>query len=360
MRFLSADWVFPLHVAPIKGGVLKMSKEGKILDVFTSRDTISVDKLEIFSGVLCPGFINTHCHLELSHLLGFAEEKKGLLDFIKVIKKRNKFTKDQIKLSIDTAEQQMIKNGIVAVGDICNTNDTIDQKQKRNLHYYNFIEVFTIHEDKINDEIKKSTYLRDQFRRIDCRSTIVPHSLYAVPPDLMIKILDAIDHKDNIICIHNQETKEENQLFQSKNGRLFKWLNKMRATSSIWDQRNSHKLIFRKFSKKIKMLLVHNTFTKKQDLIEAYYSTCPKANLYIEDSLPDYSIFDVNKLCVGTDSLASNNSLSILEELFVIQESSNFDLNTLLKIGCHNGAKALGFDFLGTFEKNKTPGVNLI
>ena len=76
--------------------------------------------------------------------------------------------------------------------------------------------------------------------------------------------------------------------------------------------------------------------------------------------LPDYSIFDVDKLCVGTDSLASNNSLSILEELLIIKENSNFDLNTLLKIACKNGAEALGFEQLGSFEKGKIPGVNLI
>ena len=87
---------------------------------------------------------------------------------------------------------------------------------------------------------------------------------------------------------------------------------------------------------------------------------CPKANLYIENSLPDYSIFDVEKLCLGTDSLASNSSLSILEELKVLQENTDFDINTLLKIACKNGAEALGLKDLGTFEKGKTPGVNLI
>ena len=109
-----------------------------------------------------------------------------------------------------------------------------------------------------------------------------------------------------------------------------------------------------------KALLVHNTFAKKEDITEHYYCTCPKANLYIENTLPDYSIFDVDKLCIGTDSLASNDSLSILEELLVIQENSNFDMNTLLKIACKNGAEALGFEQLGSFEKGKIPGANLI
>ena len=95
-------------------------------------------------------------------------------------------------------------------------------------------------------------------------------------------------------------------------------------------------------------------------MTDHYYCTCPKANLYIENALPDYSIFDRDKLCVGTDSLASNDALSILEELQVIQKNSNFDMNTLLRIACKNGAEALGFDQLGTFEKGKIPGINLI
>ena len=120
-------------------------------------------------------------------------------------------------------------------------------------------------------------------------------------------------------------------------------------------------------SKQSKIILVHNTFTSKKDVkwtkennYDTYWCTCPKANLYIENSLPDYSIFDTDTLCVGTDSLASNNSLSILEELKVLKENSDFDLNTLLKIACKNGAEALGFENLGTFEKGKIPGLNLI
>ena len=85
---------------------------------------------------------------------------------------------------------------------------------------------------------------------------------------------------------------------------------------------------------------MHNTYSKKQDIFNKYYyCTCPKANLYIENTLPDYSIFNLERLCVGTDSLASNNSLSIWEELLVIKKHTNFDTQTLLKIGCKNGQR---------------------
>ena len=191
------------------------------------------------------------------------------------------------------------------------------------------------------------------------RATIIPHSPYSVPPKLMRKIASAFDEHDELLAIHMQETLAENELFEKKEGPFLNWLNSVSASSGIWEKRNNSHDVLKELDKH-KILLVHNTFSKKKDISDNYYCTCPKANLYIENSLPDYSIFDADKLCLGTDSLASNNSLSILEELQIIKENSDFDLNTLLKIASKNGAEALGFEKLGTFEKGKIPGVNLI
>ena len=359
MRFLTADYLFPLYIAPIKKGVLQISDKGEVVAVFKNRNEVPQDKLEEFEGVLCPGFVNAHCHLELSHLKGVAEKVKGFLDFVGAIQKRDEFPKEKILEAIEMAENQMIANGIVGVGDICNTTDTLLQKRNRNLHYYNFIESFQVHEDKINDTLITAKTLREDFRNAGMKATIVPHAPYSVPPILMKKIASAFDENDELLTVHMQETKEENQFFENKNGSFFDWLNDMNANASIWEPREKSVDILQELGNN-KVLLVHNTFAKKEDITEHYYCTCPKANLYIENALPDYSIFDTDKLCVGTDSLASNNSLSILEELITIQKNSGFDLNTLLKIASRNGAKALGFSELGTFEKGKKPGVILI
>ena len=121
MRFLSADWIFPLHIPPIKNGVIQVSETGEIINIFHNTDQVNVTLLEIYDGILCPGFVNAHCHLELSHLFGISEKKKGLINFIEVIRKRNSFTKTQIYESIELAEQNMINNGIVQTNSI-NTN----------------------------------------------------------------------------------------------------------------------------------------------------------------------------------------------------------------------------------------------
>ena len=359
MRFLTADYLFPLFIAPIKQGVLQISDKGEVLAIFKNRSEVSQDKLEIFEGILCPGFVNAHCHLELSHLKGNAEKGKGFLQFSHTIRQRDNYTHNAKQQAIERAEQEMIANGIVAVGDICNTGDTLEQKQKENLMYYNFIETFGVHENKVDVVFNQAIELRNEFRAADQKASIVPHAPYSVPPVLMNKINNAFDEKDELLTIHLQETKEENQLFENKKGFFFDWLNGMNSNASIWETRKRSIDILPELGYN-KILLVHNTFSKKEDITDNYYCTCPKANLYIENTLPDYSIFDIDKLCIGTDSLASNDSLSILEELLVIQKNSNFDMNTLLKIACKNGAKALGFEQLGSFQKGKIPGANLI
>ena len=82
MRFLTADYLFPLHKAPIKEGVLQISDKGEVIALFENRNEVPQNKLEVFDGIICPGFVNAHCHLELSHLLGIAEKGKGFLDFV--------------------------------------------------------------------------------------------------------------------------------------------------------------------------------------------------------------------------------------------------------------------------------------
>src|SRR5690606_30243758 len=100
-------------------------------------------------------------------------------------------------------------------------------------------------------------------------------------------------------------------------------------------------------------LLVHNTFSNKEDVTFAknlhpnlYWCVCPKANLYIENSLPDIKMMHAEgvKIVVGTDSLASNDQLNIVEELMVLQSSTSICLNELLTWATLNGAKALNIE----------------
>jgi len=90
---------------------------------------------------------------------------------------------------------------------------------------------------------------------------------------------------------------------------------------------------------------------------------CPNANLYINDQLPAIDLFIKHncEIVLGTDSLASNHHLSILEEIKTIRERfPNIAADQLLQWATINGAKALQIDkLLGSFEPGKQPGVIL-
>src|SRR5437773_1152633 len=103
--------------------VLITNKEGIVKDIASEKD--AGDDIQYFNGILTPGFINCHCHLELSHMKGLIPEKTGLVDFVfKVITERH-FDEEEILEAIADAEDEMLANGIVAAGDICNNTLTL-------------------------------------------------------------------------------------------------------------------------------------------------------------------------------------------------------------------------------------------
>ena len=136
-------------------------------------------------------------------------------------------------------------------------------------------------------------------------------------------------------------------------------------------QTNSLEAVLKSVGGNVPLLLVHNTYTTTDDLSkvaeynsQVSYCLCPNANLYIEKRLPDIKLLGASDqlMVLGTDSLASNWTLSILDEMKTISASDpSIELATLISWATNNGAKFLGVDSeLGSFEKGKRPGINLI
>ena len=370
MRFLQADWIYTLTGKPVKNGIIVVDAKGKIECIFSS-ETISENwNIEKLSGSICPGFVNTHCHLELSYMKGKIAEKTTLPVFITSLQSQRKANEDEIQLAIEKADAEMWKNGIVAVGDICNSADTIAQKKKSKIYYHSFIELFGFNPLAADEIFSSSLVLSESFGVLS--NSIVPHAPYSVSKELFEKIKSQAQGKNKTLTIHNQETPSENELYKSKSGAMADMLRQFKFDLSAWNNSglNSLPSVIDYFSDENHLILVHNTYTTESDIDVAtskhknlFWCLCPNANLYIENKLPDVLLFRKKnlKITLGTDSLASNHQLSIWEEIKTLQQHfPEIELNELLVWACKNGAEALKLKQFGTIEKGKTPGLNLI
>lgn len=374
MKKITADIVYPITQDPIKNGVVVIDDTGAIIEIGQRKDYNS-DELEVYTGALVPGLINTHCHLELSHMKGKVDTGTGLLTFIGNVVKYRDFPDAEIQAAIQAADTYMQQHGIVAVGDISNKIDTATVKQQSPIRYYTFVEMF----DFLQDAAAQSTYeqyapvFEGQSSENGDQKSFVPHAPYSVSKTLFDKINELNKGETKTISIHNQETPAENQLFEEKKGGFLDFYGAFNVSLQNFKaiEKGSIYYALEKMDPNHRTLFVHNTLTTRQDILAAqqwsdkvFWATCANANLYIENRLPDYTAFiDTNaKLTIGTDSLTSNWQLSVLDEMKTIQKYQSFvTFEQLLTWATINGAEALGFDAeLGSFDVGKTPGVNLI
>jgi len=370
-RMLKADYLFD-GFKMLTGVVLVITSDGTIESIIDEKSA-GTDP-EIFSGILSPGFINCHCHLELSHLKGLIAEKQGLVNFVLSVMSQRNQPEELKRQAMTTAETAMLAAGIVAVGDICNTADSRIQKSENNLPYYDFIELLGWMPGQAEARFESGRRLADLFKeegQDENHLALTPHAPYSVSEDLWNRMIPGF--KGKTITIHNQESAAENEFFSTAGGDLTRMYSRMNIVSDHFKAPGSTSLSFflPKLKTASKILLVHNTFMNEADVLltksfgeDIYLCLCPNANLYIEDRIPNIPLFVNHKASVvlGTDSLASNHQLSILEEIKTIRKAfPAIPGAELLKWATSNGATALSFDEkLGDFTTGKKPGIVLI
>ena len=369
MGFLTAKRIHNgRHWLP-EGAVIEVSDDGTILAVSQSPQPAATH----YDGILAPGFVNVHCHLELSHMKGVVPEHTGLIPFLKTIPRhRNDHTDEQKKTARYNGYHELLQNGVVAVGDIANTTDPLDVRALDQIHFYTFVESIGFNDANAQRSFDYATKVYEAFAaqhgKMQLKQAIIPHAPYSVSSSLFRLI--AAHKSDVVISIHNQESEEENKYFLQKEGHVIDLLHTLGIDDSLFAPpgKSSLQSYLAWLSPTHPFIFVHNTYTKREDvkyahqlLKEVYWCLCPNANLYIDNTLPDIDmlISEGACICVGTDSLASNHQLSVLSELQAIKKHyPHISWETLLVWGTSNGAQALQMqDIIGTFEPGKKPSI---
>lgn len=371
VKKISADKIYTLASQPIDNGVLVINKKGGIEAIIKKEE--AGEEVEILAGAICPGFVNAHCHLELSYMKGNIPQGTGIAEFASCVEKiRREVSDDEILQAMANADKAMWENGVVATGDISNDAISFELKKNSDIRYYTFIELLALNPVRAEQVFDKGKALHEKLISYGLRGMLSAHAPYTVSAALL-KMMGDYNNNNFPQSIHNQESLAEEEFLRSGTGpikRLYEQLNIPLHHYSP-PGKNSLQSILPSLPQHNNLLLVHNTFTSANDIRTAelhsphiFWVLCPKANLYIENKLPNIPGFVESnvKVCIGTDSLASNNSLSVFDEIKVIASRfPNINTETLLEWACLNGARSLQMEqTLGSIEIGKQPGLVLL
>ena len=371
MKRLAAQYIFTNTGSPLIRAVLTTEDDGTIISIEDNAgDLNEKHSTEFYNGIIIPGFINCHCHLELSHMKGFASEGLGLGGFIEQIRSTRDDKKENISSSAYTADKNMFKEGIVLCGDVCNTSDSFKIKKKSRLSYINFLEVFGLDPDKAQKRIDEIMKVAETATEMDLLFYFVPHSAYSMSLTLF-SLLRKKSLNNKVTTIHFMETAEEETFLKNHSGTLLSSYKRTGLMPSRLEIAKSHAdVVINEITRSGNLILVHNVFADRNTIRlimergNLYWCLCPNSNLYLENKIPPLNLL-IEEGCtivIGTDSLASNTNLSILEELKTLQFNyPDISIGDLILWATLNGAKALGEEErFGKIEPGKKPGLLIL
>lgn len=371
MKRFSAHYILTNSSDPIAKGIITTNDDGTIIDVEESGGALNeTAAVEFHNGIIIPGFVNCHCHLELSHLRNKLSKGKGLGTFIMNIRDHRGAGSDLIGKAAKEADSELYNEGVVLCADICNTPLTFTLKQDSSIRYHNLLEVFGIDPAAAEKRIAEVKALESEALKKGLTCSVVPHSPYSVSLTLF-RLIRTNFPEPAVSSIHFQETESEASFLEEQSGPL----RTSYEAAGLFPERpelaRSHSdVILNELPANGNLILVHNTSTD-QDTIRKilkrgnlFWCLCPSSNLYIENRIPPVGLLQDEgcELVIGTDSLASNTSLSILKELKIIQQHfPGAKLEDLVRWSSYNGAKALNeLNTFGRIVAGTRPGLLLI
>ena len=377
-RKFKGDNIFTGHKIIDSSFVLITSAEGEIEDIVKEEN--AGEGIEQLDGLICPGFINAHCHVELSNLKDSIPAGTGLVQFVQQVMAKRFLVDEHKSIAMQKAVEEMEACGIVAVGDICNTSDALPIKKQSKIHWHNFIELSGFVDSAASQRLQAAKEIAAVYSETFKQTTLSPHAPYSVSAELFKQL--NIETANQLISIHNQECEAENDLYINKTGGFLDLYKNFKINISSFNPsgKSSLQTWLPYFNKQQSIIAVHNTmiglddlnFLKNRNIADGnimqspiYFCLCVNANKYIEQKLPPIDLLRASKvnLVLGTDSYASNWQLNILEEIKTIQQATLFTvpLEEILQWATINGARVLRMENdLGSFDKGKKPGVVLI
>ena len=368
MKRFTAQYIITNSGPPLKRSLITTEDDGTIIDIEdTGGDLKETHSTEFYDGIIIPGFVNCHCHLELSNMKGLIAKGKGLGGFIEQVRNTRDYDKESEYSSALSADNKMYDEGIVLCADICNKPDSFNVKKESRIRYISLLEVFGLDPDKAGKRMEEILRVAETAKETNLRFSLVPHSGYSVSLTLF-RLLRDKSLNNRVTSVHFMETAAEESFLTKHSGPLMSFYKQSGLIPSRLEIAKNHAdVVMNEITRSGNLILVHNVFADKNTIRlikergNLYWCLCPNSNLYIENRVPPLNLL-IDEGClivIGTDSLASNDNLSILEELKTLQFNfQDIPVEDLVAWATINGARALGEEEqFGKIEPGKKPGL---
>jgi cytosine/adenosine deaminase-related metal-dependent hydrolase len=366
---IRAKWVFPILSQPILDGAVEI-KNKKIVNVGKfkeiSKEAVLAKIIDFGEMIILPALVNAHTHLELSALRSKISPPSG--DFISwvknVIKLRENLSLVEIKESAKAVLYHFWKEGIGIIGDVGNTALTLDLLCNSAFYGYFFHEVISFKGGYNLKEIQVKS------ASSNFKITYSAHAPYSVSPLLLQAIKSYNKKRKKLFCIHCAESIEEIKFLEKGEGPLLEFLKERGQWNENFVPPGVSPI---KYLNSLTLLdedtlLIHVIHIDEEDLkilknTKPKICICLRSNLFIGVGIPKLKdlLSAGLDVCIGTDSLASNDQISIWEEIKTIYTYyPDISPEEILKIATFTGAKVLGYDKMGAILAGYNPNILVI
>ena len=368
---VNAEYVYTLEShEPLKMGYVEYDDaDGSII----STGLCAADE-DVAPGAIVPGFVNAHCHVELSHLHKKFRKGTGMAGFIDQINELRDWAGRDAKIKLVREwMDKMWEDGVSAMADISNDDSSFEVKKDHKMYTRTFLEVFGSEPhmcEGVMQDVTKLSEIADE-AGIDAAPT--PHSCYTMSPQLL-SASAAAGLEKGYLSYHSQESQEEEDLLRYGSGAMYDNRKRSGMSTPPVTGESSLKYFLDRLAEAAPapyaqhILLVHNVCLEQEDIDAAgkvmknvYWAICPLSNIFIHNALPPIPLMRKNGLAIalGTDSLSSNDDLDMVKEMYCLH--SNFPevpMAEILTWASLNGARFLSKDsVLGTLTPGKRPGL---
>jgi aminodeoxyfutalosine deaminase len=338
---------------PIKNGAVAISGD-QIVDVgkFDEiRKRHSGEVVDLGEQALLPGFINGHCHLDYTCLRGKIPLQKSFADWIRTInaEKAKLLPKDYLA-SINEGFAEAKKFGTTSIANLTAFPELISQIRAP-IRTWWFAELIDVRSpERVNELVD----LAIESLKTTQNWGLAPHALFTASTNLYQRCEEVARRKDILLTTHLAESREEMEMFRDGSGPLYKFMKNIgRPMDDCRSQTPLEKFVGRRDRASLprEWILAHLNELAESDfgLLERSKSRfhvvhSPRSHDYFGHSRFSFEKLRARGLniCLGTDSLASNENLSLFAEMRAFQRSEpEISPDKILEMVTLNPAMAL-------------------